>query len=217
MAQKIRKGLFITFEGPEGCGKSTQSRRLSEDLSAQGLDVVYTAEPGGTGLGECIREIILKKDTVRMDNKAELFLFEADRAQHVKEIILPALDAGKIVICDRFNTATFAYQGYGLGIDLGSIKRMDDISTAGTTPDLVVLMDIDVKAGLERAGSSGNADRMEKRNTEFHEKVRRGYLALAKRSKGKIKVIEVKEDIDGTYEKVKDVVRGVIEGYKRAG
>jgi len=217
MAEEMKEGLFITFEGPEGSGKSTQSRRLFDDLAGKGHDVIYTAEPGGTALGECIRSIILDKDSVRLGKKAELFLFEADRTQHVEQLILPALNSGKIVICDRFNTATFAYQGYGLDMDKEIIKTLDDIAVSGLVPDLILLMDIDVETGLGRAGKGGSADRVEKRDLEFHEKVRQGYLSLAKEDQETIKVIEVTEDIDQTYNLVKDVVNSVIERHTRSG
>jgi dTMP kinase len=131
MAQKLSKGLFITFEGPEGSGKSTHSRRLAEELSSGGYDVVHTAEPGGTSLGRRIRDILLGKDDVRLGKEAELFLFEADRSQHVEEVIAPALESRKIVLCDRFNTATFAYQGYGLDMDMELVEGIDTVATGG--------------------------------------------------------------------------------------
>ncbi|MDP8258767.1 MAG: dTMP kinase [Candidatus Aadella gelida] len=217
MAQKINKGIFITFEGPEGCGKSTQSRRLADELASSGYEVRYTREPGDTVLGESIRDIILGKDEEWLDEKAELLLFEADRAQHVAEVIRPALQKKQIVICDRYNTATFAYQGYGLGIDMDQIKRIDEVATGGLVPDLVILMDLDVKAGLERAGNRGLADRMEKRDLEFHEKVRKGYLDMAEADSNRIKVIKVDKGIDETYTIVKDVVDVAIREHKGTG
>jgi len=210
MAKKLKKGFFITFEGPEGSGKSTHARRLQKELLSLGYDVVYTAEPGGTALGKRIRNILLEKENVRIDAHSELFLFEADRAQHVEEFIRPAIAKGKIVLCDRFNTATFAYQGYGLGMDMGLIRAMDRAALGGISPNLIVLLDVDTKTGLRRATSTRGADRMEKRSVEFHKKVRRGYLALAKKSPRKIKVIKVREEIDATYEAVRRVVLGAI-------
>jgi len=206
MAKKIRKGLFITFEGPEGSGKSTHSRRLYNDLVTDGYDAAYTMEPGGTALGNWVRKLLLEKDSIRLKKKAELFLFEADRAQHVEELIEPLLIEGKIVLCDRFNASTFAYQGYGLGLDKDLIKKIDDAATGGLCPDLTILLDVDIKTGLERAGTGGPADRMEKRPGQFHEKVRQGYLALAKESPERIKVIRVMEKIDKTYDLVKGEV-----------
>lgn len=211
MEKKLEKGLFITFEGPEGSGKSTQSSRLCEDLESSGYEVMHTLEPGGTLLGKRIREVLLEKDDISLGKVAELFLFEADRAQHVEEIILPALEEGKIVVCDRFNAATFAYQGYGLGMDLDFIKKADKKATQGLSPDLTILLDIDIETGLARAIGEHDPDRMEKRSRDFHEKVRQGYLAQAKESPEMIKVIEVSDDIEGTYGRVRGMVFGLLE------
>ena len=214
MAQKLKKGLFVTFEGPEGSGKSTHSRRLTMDLLSGGYDVVHTAEPGDTSLGRRIRDILLGKDDIQLAPEAELFLFEADRAQHVEEVIAPALGARKIVLSDRFNTATFAYQGYGLAMDMALIEKIDAAATGGLCPDLTILLDVDVETGLARAGAEHPADRMEKRGREFHEKVRRGYLALAEKAPGVIKVIKVREKIDETYDLIKKEVHALIARYK---
>lgn len=206
MAQKLAKGIFITFEGCEGSGKSTHSERLCGDLLADGHDAVHTSEPGGTSLGIALRGILLQKENLELAKTAELLLFEADRAQHVDEIIRPNLELGKIVICDRFNTATFAYQGYGLGADMKLIKSVDDAATGGICPDLTILLDVDIETGLTRIQKERSPDKMEKRAKEFHEKVRRGYLDLAKKSNGKIKVIESGNDIDKIYSLVKKEV-----------
>lgn len=215
MAENLTKGIFITLDGPEGCGKSTQSRLLKEELAAVGYDVIHTFEPGGTLLGSRIRSILLEKDDIRLDSKAELLLFEADRAQHIEELIRPAVEEKKIVICDRFNTATFAYQGYGLGMDMDLIKSVDKASTGGLNPDLTIVLDLEVSTGLERATAENGPDRMEERSSEFHEKVREGYLELARKSPDRIKVIEVRETIDETFELIKKEVYDVIKRYKR--
>ena len=214
MAENLTKGIFITLDGPEGCGKSTQSRLLKEELAAVGYDVIHTFEPGGTLLGSRIRSILLEKDDIRLDSKAELLLFEADRAQHIEELIRPAVEEKKIVICDRFNTATFAYQGYGLGMDMDLIKSVDKASTGGLNPDLTIVLDLEVSTGLERATAENGPDRMEERSSEFHEKVREGYLELARKSPDRIKVIEVRETIDETFELIKKEVYDVIKRYK---
>jgi len=215
MAQEIMRGIFITFEGPEGSGKSTHSKEICSDLIKDGYDVLHTREPGGSVLGEKIREILLAKDSIPLSKEAELLLFEVDRAEHVNEVIKPAIDQKKIVLCDRFNTATFAYQGYGLGMDLEAIKRVDDIATSGTSPDLTILLDLDVQKGLERAGSKGSPDRMEKRNIDFHNRVRQGYLEIAKKNPDKIKRVSVAENKEDTYKKVKMIINDFIEQYKR--
>ncbi|MFH1552801.1 MAG: dTMP kinase [Candidatus Omnitrophota bacterium] len=214
MAKKLTKGVFITFEGPEGSGKSTQSNRLHEDLLSRGYDAVHTLEPGGTPLGGKIREILLGKEEIGLVKEAELFLFEADRAQHVQEVILPALEAGKVVICDRFNTATFAYQGAGLGMDIRIVEAVDRMSTGELCPDLTILLDVEVETGLKRAGAEHTPDRMEKRSRDFHQRVRQGYLDIAKKSPDRIKVIRVAEDINETYKLVKERVYALIERYK---
>ena len=214
MAKGLTRGVFITFEGPEGSGKSTHSRRVYEDLAADGYQAVHTAEPGGTSLGERVREVLLEKEEISLGAQAELFLFEADRAQHVEEVIIPELAARKIVICDRFNTATFAYQGYGLGMDMDLVRTLDQAATGGLCPELTILMDIDVETGLARAGAGRAADRMEKRARAFHEKVRQGYLDLAGQHPDRIKVIKVRDDKNETYALVKKEVYAAIERYK---
>lgn len=206
----MSKGLFITFEGPEGCGKSTQSSRLAEYLSSEGYEVLHTKEPGGTELGGKIRDLLLERDDIPLGRTAELFLFEADRAQHVEETIKPSVEEGKIVLCDRFNTATFAYQGYGLGVEMELIEKLDAAACGGIVPDLTVLLDIDIETGLKRAGRTNDADRMEQRSFDFHEKVRRGYLEMARGSGGRIKVVKVEGGIEETYEQVKKVVLDLI-------
>lgn len=213
MAKKITKGLFLTFEGPEGSGKSTQSELICKCLISDGYDVCRTAEPGGTELGAKIRDILLEKDEIRMGSLAELFLFEADRAQHMEEVIVPALSEKKIVISDRFNTATFAYQGYGLGMKIGLIKDIDDIARGKITPDLTIILDVDVETGMKRAAKRGKADRMEKRCTDFHMKVREGYLDMAAKDPGRIKVIKASGEINEVHEKLKKEVYGLIERY----
>lgn len=214
MAEKLIKGLFITFEGGEGSGKSTHSKRLAQELLSEGYEVVYTKEPGGTPLGERVRELLLEKDDINLSGKAELLLFEADRAQHVEECILPAIKEKRIVICDRFNMATFAYQGHGLGMDMELITELDRTATGGLEPDLTVLMDIDIKTGLRRATAGVGADRMEKRDTSFHERVRAGYLGIAREKQEQVKIISADKDIESTYAEVKRVIYDFIEGYK---
>ncbi|MBU0683925.1 MAG: dTMP kinase [Candidatus Omnitrophota bacterium] len=213
----MKKGFFITFDGPEGSGKSTHSVRLKDDLTLDGYDVIYTREPGGTLLGQKIRDVLLKNEDIKPGKQAELLLFEADRAQHVEEIIKPALDKGKTVICDRFNTATFAYQGYGAGMDINMIRSIDDFVTNGIFPDITLILDIEVNMGLSRAGKRCSADKMEKRPYEFHERVRQGYLDIAKKFPKKVKVIQVKNDIDETYKFIKNEVYDFIGRNKRSG
>ena len=210
MAKKrIKRGIFITFEGTEGCGKSTQSGLLYNDLRRRGLDCVYTREPGGTALGEKIREILLHSDSIKISDLSELFLFEAARSQIVKEIISPALKAKKIVICDRFSDATFSYQGYGGKIPLEIIRVLDHVATGSLKPDVTILLDLDALTGLKRAKLKGT-DRMERKDIAYHKRVRSGYLCLARRYPKRIKVIKVADTILKTQNAVVREVENVL-------
>jgi dTMP kinase len=171
--------LFIVFEGGEGCGKSTQTRALYRRLSRDGFRAVLTREPGGTRLGEKVRHHLKWTDETRISPLAELFLIATARAQLVSEIIRPELERGKTVICDRFTPSTLAYQGYGRGLDLDALRDVNDIATDGLFPDLIVLLDIPVEAGLSRKKSK-ERDRFESESLAFHARVRRGYLEMAK-------------------------------------
>ncbi len=217
MAKKaLRRGLFITFEGPEGCGKSTQSRLLYAYLKRRGHDCVYTREPGGTRVGEFIRHVLLHLRNIKLSDLTELFLFEAARSQIVSEMIRPSLKAKKIIICDRFSDATVSYQGYGGKVPLALIRRLDGIATGGLKPDLTILLDIDTMTGLRRARAKG-VDRMEKKDVAYHRRVRMGYLKLAKAEPRRIKVIKVTGTIDEISRRVREEVEHVIQRYKRAG
>jgi len=214
--QKLKKGIFITFEGPEGCGKSTHSKLACEYLKNKGYDCVYTREPGGTKLGERIRQVLLHSDGIEISDLAELFLFEAARSQIVAELIKPSLAKKKIVICDRFSDATFSYQGYGGKIPMEEIKVLDRVATASLKPDATILLDIDTETGLKRAKPKG-ADRMEAKDVAYHKRVRSGYLKLARADPSRIKVIKVTGPIDDTQEQVRREVDLVIQRYKRPG
>lgn len=217
MAKKdLMRGLFITFEGPEGCGKSTHSKLACEYLKNKGYDCVYAREPGGTGMGEEIRQVLLHSDGIEISDLAELFLFEAARSQIVAELIKPSLAKKKIVICDRFSDATFSYQGYGGGVPLESIKALDRVATAGVKPDATILLDIDTGTGLARAKSKG-ADRMEAKDIAYHKRVRSGYLKLAEADPSRIKVIKVTGSIDDTQSLVRREVDRVIQRHSRPG
>ena len=170
--------LFIVFEGGEGCGKSTQTGALYRRLSKDGFGAVLTREPGGTKLGERVRRHLKRTGEAQISPLAELFLIATARAQLVSEIIRPELEKGKTVICDRFTPSTLAYQGYGRGLDTDAIRDVNDIATDGMSPDLIVLLDIPVEAGLSRK-KSRERDRFESESLAFHSRVRRGYLDLA--------------------------------------
>ncbi|HEY6012295.1 MAG TPA: dTMP kinase, partial [Nitrospirota bacterium] len=187
------KGRFITFEGIEGTGKTTQIVLLQQNLQSRGVRVVLTREPGGTVIGDQIRKILLDPANTALDPAAELLLYAAGRAQHLREVILPALEGGMIVLCDRFSDATLAYQGYGRGLDFEMILALDQLVTTGMRPELTVLLDIDAATGVARAHGR-NRDRgleaearFENEEIAFHERVRQGYLTLGRREPGRIR------------------------------
>jgi len=173
------KGRFIVLEGVEGAGKSTQVRLLCERFEARGIRVVRTLEPGGTAVGLRIRRILLDPELTAMDALTELFLYSAARAQHVREVIRPALEDGCTVICDRFSTSTLAYQGYARGLDRNLIHQLDEIARDGIEPDIVLVLDLTVRDGLTRNADAGKRDRFELESIRFHEKVRDGFHKLA--------------------------------------
>lgn len=181
-------GLLITFEGVEGSGKSTQLQSLAKRLQEAGHQTLGTREPGGTALGEAIRRLLLEWRGGGVAAATELFLYEASRAQLVREVIDPALRRGCVVLCDRFADATVAYQGYGRGLDLSLIRRLNELATGGIGPDLTLLLDLDPAVGLRRIGRA--RDRLEAEELAFHQRVREGYLALATQNPGRIQVID---------------------------
>jgi len=198
------KGKFITFEGSEGCGKSTQSKLLVEFLKGLGRKVVFLREPGGIKISEKIREILLDAKNDSMSPNCEMLLYMAARAQVVAELIKPALVAGKIVICDRFLDSTIAYQGFGLGMDINLIKSVGKVATGGIKPDLTILLDVPVKKGL--AHRAKNKDRIEQRSLNYHAKVRKGYFRLAKQDPKRIKIVKVQEDLSQTQKLIRELV-----------
>jgi dTMP kinase len=191
------RGLFITFEGTEGTGKSTQLRLLADDLRAAGRRVMTSREPGGTSFGRNLRSMLLDPAGGTIVPLAELFLYLADRAQHAREVIVPALERGEWVICDRFADATVAYQGYGRGIDTAFIRDASDRAACGLVPDVTLLLDLeDVAAGIARArrrqqgdGTGGVEDRFEREELAFHRRVRDGYRALAAAEPDRVRLL----------------------------
>jgi dTMP kinase len=197
------QNIFITIEGGEGSGKSTQSALLKEYFESKGFEVLLTREPGGTAVAEAIRKLLLNPNS-NLSPISELLLYEAARAQHIEEIIKPALAQGKVVICDRFTDATFAYQGYGRKISLSLIKKLNDASTDGLMPGITIYLDIPPDLGVGKAktldkedyGISG--DRIERESLNFHKAVRKGYLDLAKEYPKRIKTIKTQKKAEFT-------------------
>ena len=202
----MKKGLFITFEGADGCGKTTQMKLLAEYLKQQGKDVILTREPGGKGLGEKVREILLNYDGPVSD-RCESFLFLADRAQNIDIIVNPAVEDGKIVLCDRHIDSTVAYQGYGRGLDIERINKLNDIATNGKKPDLTFVFDIDVETSMKRVGKE--KDRMESAGIDFHNRVRKGYLELAKQEPQRIKVLDATKSIEEIHKNVVEIFENI--------
>ncbi len=201
-------GKFITLEGSEGSGKSTQSALIYEYLKGRGKDVIQLREPGGVKISEAIRNLLLDVKNEAMSNECETLLYMAARAQVVKETIAPALKAGKIIICDRFLDSTLVYQGFGHGMDIGFIKELGLFATGGIKPDLTLLFDIDTKEGLSR--TNAQKDRIELRSIEYHECVRRGYLELAVKEPQRIKVIKVDAPKEEIFKRVQEYIEGVL-------
>lgn len=204
------RGTFISFEGSEGSGKSTQARLLRDWLKRQGIDTILTREPGGTPIGERIREVLLSLDHKEMDPITELFLYLASRRQHIKELIEPALNSGNVVITDRFSDSTLAYQGYGRGLDLSLIESLNRTATGGLSPDLTIVLDVDVREGLSR-NLEIKSDRLETEDIEFHEKVRKGFIEIAKKEPERVFIIETKNGIEKTHNEIVALVRKWIQ------
>jgi len=197
------KGKFITFEGSEGCGKSTQSEMLFRYLKAKGIKAIYLREPGGVKTSERIREILLDTKSI-ISPEAETLLYMAARSQVVEEIIKPALKAGHTVVCDRFLDSTIAYQGFGLGVDIKLIKTIGNFATQGIKPDLTIFLDLPVKSGLKHRYNC--KDRIECRSFNYHLRVRNGYLKLAHQEPRRIKIVKVCEDKLKTQSKIREIV-----------
>ena len=189
-------GALVTFEGIEGCGKSTQVRLAEEYLVAAGRPVLRTREPGGTAIGEHMRTILLDANNIALAPLAELLLYEADRAQHVAERIQPALRNGQIVLCDRFYDSTTAYQCGGRGLARTTVRELNAIATNGLVPNLTVLLDLPVEEGLQRVALAGQADRIEQEALDFHERVRQAFLQIAREEPGRVKVVDAAQRVD---------------------
>ncbi len=197
-------GTFLTLEGPEGAGKTTQVKLLSTKLDAIGIPHLITRDPGGTPLGKQIRRVLLTPGNP-VSPMAELLLYSADRAQHVDELIIPALKAGKLVICDRYTDSTVAYQGYGRNLDLELISQLNGMSTQGLKPELTILFDLESEKGLGRLHPGGH-DRMEREAIEFHHRVRKGYLELVKKEPERWQVVDASKALSAVQDELKQII-----------
>lgn len=200
----MEKGLFITFEGTDGCGKTTQIEMLKDYFEKQGRTVLLTREPGAKGLGTKLREILLNYDG-EVSPVCESFLFLADRAQHIDTIIKPAVARGEIVLCDRHTDSTVAYQGYGRELDIEQIKMLNNIATSGLKPDLTFIFDIDIDTAQKRVGK--NKDRMESAGIEFFKRVRNGYLEIAKQEPERVKVLDGSKSIETIHNELLEILQ----------
>lgn len=200
----MSRGLFISFEGPDGCGKSTQIKLLANYLKEQGKDVVMTREPGGTPISEKIRNLILDPENKEESAVTEMLLFAAGRAQLVAELIKPSLEAGKIVLCDRFVDSSIAYQAYGRGLG-EQVEIVNSYAVQGVMPDITFFLDISAEEGRKRNKKTDKADRMEKETIELHQRVYDGYKKLVEKNKERFVVIDASKSIDEIFEEIKKV------------
>lgn len=202
------KGTFITFEGCEGAGKSTQIRLLSQYLAEQGKECAVTREPGGSGISEAIRAVILDGKNTAMTDECEALLYAAARAQHLSDTVLPALEEGKTVLCDRYLFSSFAYQGYGRGLDMDFLRAVNSFALQGHMPDITLFLDIPPRSAFERKHGADQNDRIEQAGEAFHARVYQGYLRLAEEYPGQI----VRVDCSGTKFETNEKIRALLAG-----
>lgn len=202
------RGRFIVIDGVEGSGKSTQVAMLAERLREGGVDVVVTHEPGGTEMGEGVRQLLLDPKYTDVSSLTEVFLFCASRAQHVSEIIRPALESGKTVVCDRFVASTVVYQGFAGGLGFALVEQLNEIATGGILPDLTIILDIDPETGMTRkfGETSADADRIERKAMDFHQRVREGYLQFAHRHRPRVRVVGASASIEDIHREICSIV-----------
>lgn len=210
----IMGGLFITFEGIDGCGKSTQRDLLAEQLQRRGFEVVVTREPGGTVIGEDIRRLLVSDASVHIAPTTEILLYVAARAQHVAELIKPAIEAGRIVISDRYTDSTVAFQGYGRGLDLEMVENLNAFATGGLAPDLTIVVDLDpamARARLRSRPVGGLLGAFDEQHADFHERMRTGYLTMARSEPSRIRVVDASGSAEETHSSVMALVLPKVE------
>lgn len=211
----VNSGCFITFEGPEGAGKSTQVKMLRQALAQRGIECIVTREPGGTPLAEKLRDIVkYHASNELMTAETELLLFAASRAQHVRNLIKPAVDDGKVVLCDRFYDSTTAYQGYGRNLELDFVNRLNDFVTAGCKPDLTILLDLPPDAGFARTAgreeTQGLNDRLENEAIDFHIMVRTAFLKIAEQEPERVKVVSALDSPEVIHRHIMELLKNVV-------
>ena len=221
MAVDVQKrGFFISLEGGEGSGKTTQINNLAQFLEMQGYEVVLTREPGGVPEAESIRNLLVQRDGGNWDAMSEVLLLFAARVMHVENKTKPALKSGKVVICDRFSDSTYAYQGYGRGMDIKKIKQIEEVSIDGFAPDLTFILDLDVRVGLDRSnqrlseeeGADQTEDRFERMDIAFHEKLREGFLDIARQNEERCYILNAEQSVEHLSEEIKNVVLAKLHG-----
>jgi dTMP kinase len=201
-----KAAMFISFEGSEGCGKTTQVALLTDFLKSRGYDVLTTREPGGTHIGDQIRDVLLKRENVDMQARTEILLFQASRAQLVQQVIVPHLENGGVVICDRYADSTVAYQGYGYGVDLDQLKAIIHFATNGLKPDLTFLMDVDIRQGLLRRTEDGDINRLDAYDLDFYERVWGGYLQMAQAEPERWMIVDANRKPEQIQEEIQEII-----------
>lgn len=207
--------MFITLEGPEGSGKSSQIHDLADFLTNQGYDVICTREPGGTAIGDQIRHVLMNFDNQELQPRTEILLFLASRAQLVEELIKPALSAGKVILCDRYGDSTLAYQGYGHRLNLITLRDMLAFATDGLKPDLTLLLDLDVEVGLRRKKKDAEWNRLDAYEVEFHKRVRKGYYQLAQEEPERWRVIDASKPKVAVQNAMRQAVMTALDNKKQ--
>lgn len=204
-------GKFITFEGNDGCGKTTISSRIYETLKAEGYDVIFTREPGGISISEQIRSVLLDPKNTTMDGRTEALLYAAARRQHLVEKVIPALEEGKIVLCDRFIDSSLAYQGVARGLGIDEVYTVNEFAIDSHMPDATIFLKVDAEVGMARITSRGEKDRLDEEGEKFHRLVAQGYDEVLKRYQSRIHVIDAEQEVDqvfaDTYRLIKDLVK----------
>jgi len=215
--------MFITFEGIEGTGKTTQITKVKEYFESQGKEVFLTLEPGGSRVGQELRKMLLHVDNKDLTPITELFLYLADRAQHIAQVIRPELEAGKVVLCDRFADSTIVYQGYGRGLNTTTLQQLNEVAVDGLWPDLTIVLDIDPEIGLKRAternAEEGKAEaegRFEAEHMSFHKRIREGYLTWASINRDRIKVADAASTPEDVFKRIKSIIDGHLSSSREA-